>query len=44
MDRLKAFVGHSFDEQDQSLVNSFLGYFNSLKDTIGFEEFLSIGV
>ncbi len=37
MDRLKAFVGHSFDEKDQGLVQSFLSYFDSLKDTTGLE-------
>ena len=36
MSSLRAFVGHSFDENDLSLVEVFLKYLDSLKD-IGFE-------
>ncbi len=37
MKQLRAFVGHSFDDQDQQLVRSFQDYFDSLKGTIDFE-------
>jgi hypothetical protein len=37
MEKLRAFVGHSFDEKDQEVVNHFQRFFDSLKDTIGFE-------
>lgn len=36
MAKLKAFVGHSFNEDDSSVIATFLKYFDSLKD-IGFE-------
>lgn len=36
MAKLKAFVGHSFNEEDSSVISTFLKYFDSLKD-IGFE-------
>lgn len=36
MAKLKAFVGHSFNEEDSTIVATFLKYFDSLKD-IGFE-------
>lgn len=36
MAKLKAFVGHSFNEEDSSVIATFLKYFDSLKD-IGFE-------
>jgi len=36
MVKLKAFVGHSFNEDDSSVIATFLKYFDSLKD-IGFE-------
>jgi tetratricopeptide (TPR) repeat protein len=36
MAKLKTFVGHSFNEEDSSVIATFLKYFDSLKD-IGFE-------
>ena len=36
MSTLRAFVGHSFDENDLPLIDVFLKYFDSLRD-IGFE-------
>jgi hypothetical protein len=36
MNKIKAFVGHSFAEDDEPTIAVFLNYFNSLKD-IGFE-------
>lgn len=36
MAKLKAFVGHSFNEEDSGVIATFLKYFDSLKD-IGFE-------
>ncbi len=36
MARLKAFVGHSFNEEDEDVIRTFLKHFDSLKD-IGFE-------
>ena len=32
MDKLKAFIGHSFDDDDEQIVRKFLDYFDSLKD------------
>jgi len=38
MNRLKAFVGHSFDEEDEKLVKAFLDFFNNIKGmNIGFD-------
>lgn len=38
MNQLKAFVGHSFDEEDEKLVKAFLDFFNSIKGmNIGFD-------
>ena len=37
MDVIKAFIGHSFDEDDKDIIGRFLKYFDSLKDTMGFE-------
>ena len=37
MEGLKAFVGHSFDENDDVVIKRFLDYFDSLRDTVGLE-------
>lgn len=37
MEHIKAFIGHSFNENDKEVINRFLNFFDSLKDTIGFE-------
>ena len=37
MSSIKAFVGHSFDEDDKDLVERFLAFFESLKGTTDFE-------
>ena len=36
MAKLRAFIGHSFNEEDSSIITAFLKHFDSLKD-IGFE-------
>lgn len=37
MQKLKAFVGHSFDDEDEKVIRCFTDFFNSLKDTVGLE-------
>ena len=37
MKKIKAFVGHSFNESDESVIKAFLDYFNSLKESMNFE-------
>ncbi len=37
MEQLKAFVGHSFREDDKKVNHTFFNYFDSLKDAIGLE-------
>jgi hypothetical protein len=35
MGKIKAFVAHSFEERDGTVVRGFLEYFSSLKETAG---------
>ncbi len=37
MDKIRAFVGHSFNDEDLNLVRTFTDYFDSLKNTSDFE-------